>query len=93
MSTPTHAGLAAAILASVLAGCTGQGPIYDGTSMVGFFPFDGDRDAEYVNEDTSIAWHLMVHKVPETTVVDNRETATFEYSMDDGTLLYAVKCR
>ena len=80
-----------ASLLFILAGCTGEGPTYSGTSMTDFFPFDGGRDAEYVNDDTTVAWHLLTHMVPETVVVDNRETATWEYRMDDGTLLYAVK--
>jgi hypothetical protein len=59
--------------------------------MIDFFPFDGGRDAEYVNDDTTVGWKMLAHMVPEPEVVDNREIATFEYRMDDGTLLYAVK--
>ena len=83
--------LTAALLLS-LTGCDTGGTTYQGTSMVEYFPFDGGRDATYVNADTEgVPWHLMAHKVEPTENVDGREIATFEYSMEDGTLLYAVK--
>jgi len=83
--------LSSASMLFVLGGCSGDAPTYDGISMLDFFPFDGARDAEYVNDDTTVGWKMLAHMVPEPEVVDNREIATFEYRKDDGTLLYAVK--
>lgn len=81
----------ATLLLSLLA-CDGGGATFKGTSMIEYFPFDGSRDATYVNADTAgVPWHLLVHKVEPTENVDGREIATFEYAMEDGTLLYAVK--
>ena len=83
--------LSSASMLFVLGGCSGDAPTYDGISMIDFFPFDGARDAEYVNDDTTVGWKMLAHMVPEPEVIDNREIATFEYRKDDGTLLYAVK--
>ena len=83
--------LSPAAMLFVLGGCSGDAPTYDGISMIDFFPFDGARDAEYVNDDTTVGWKMLAHMVPEPEVIDNREIATFEYRKDDGTLLYAVK--
>lgn len=75
-----------------LAGCSGGGAAYNGTSMTEYFPFDGGRDGEFVNADSTIGYHLLTHKVEPTELAeDGRETATFEVSKDDGTLLYSVK--
>ncbi len=75
----------------LLAACEGSKTTYSGTAMGVYFPFDGGRDAEYVNADTNVAWHLMLHKVEPTETTEGREVATFEQSMDTGELLYSVK--
>lgn len=87
--------VALALVAPVIAalcGCPGGGSQYNGTSMVEYFPFDGGRDGEFVNNDSTIAYHQLTHKVEPTELAeDGRETATFEVSTNDGTLLYAVR--
>ncbi len=79
---------------ALLAGCGGPPTdSWNGTVMADFFPSDGSRDAEYVNDDsTNVTWHMLTHEVqPVETASDTRVTYTLEYSKDDGTLLYAVK--
>ena len=81
-----------AMLLLSLAACDGNGVNYPGTTMTDYFPFDGGRDATYVNADTEgVPWHLVTHKVEPTEQFEGREIATFEYSKEDGTLLYSVK--
>lgn len=73
-------------------GCAGGGSQYNGTSMAEYFPFDGGRHGEFVNNDSTVPYHLLTEKLEPTELdEDSRETATFEVSKDDGTLLYAVK--
>ena len=76
-----------------LIGCSGSSTTYGGTTMSPFFPQDGDRQAEYINEDaTNIAWKLVVEKITPVEMIDETEVVTWEWSRSDtGEVVGAVK--
>ena len=76
-----------------LTACTGTTPTFDGTKMSDFFPQDGDRQAEYINEDsTNIAWKLVVEKIEPVEMIDEVEVVTWEWSRSDtGEVIGSVK--
>ncbi len=79
----------ASLLLVSLLGC-GYGSssgAYNGTDMSIFFPFDGPREAEYVNDDPEVVPHLYMHmELPNGGDWGDdveRETATLEYSLGE----------
>lgn len=67
-----------------LVACTGAPPVFRGTQMSEFMPFDGERQAEYINEDAdNVPWKLVVEKVEPTSMQDGVELVTMEWSRDD----------
>ena len=67
-----------------LAACTGTAPAFRGTQMSDFMPLDGERQAEYINEDSdNVPWKLVVEKVEPTTMSDGVELVTMEWYRDD----------
>ena len=78
---------------ALFVGCTGSSTDFPGTRMSDFFPMDGERQAEYVNEDhDNIPWQLAVAKVEPIERVDDEDVVTFEWSnYDSGELVGAVK--
>lgn len=88
--------------AGLLAACTGglvdQGGVngdldgFNGVRMSDYFPQDGLRDAEYINDDAAVPFTLLVEKVSPVENVDGVEVVTWEWSRDDtGARLGAVK--
>jgi hypothetical protein len=76
-------------------GCTGGGSTYgyQGLKMSPYFPMDGERQAEYANEDVdNVPWKLEVEKVDETETSGSTEIVTWEQYRDDtAELVGAVK--
>jgi hypothetical protein len=68
----------------LLAACTGGTgtTTYKGTKMDDFFPFDGERQATYVNEDASIPYQLEMELAQPSEQVGDREVWTLEYYED-----------
>lgn len=78
---------------AVLSACNGDTTKFPGTKMSPYFPMDGARQAEYVNDDVEgTPWKLVVEKIEPVERVDEEEVVTFEWSRDDtGELVGAVK--
>jgi hypothetical protein len=78
---------------ALLAACEDTAPTFLGTTMSPYFPMDGDRQAEYNNEDVdNVTWQLFVEKIEPTERVNDEEVVTFEWSNgDSGELVGAVK--
>ena len=69
---------------ALLAACVDNAPKFQGTKMSPFFPMDGERQAEYVNEDVDgTPWQLFVEKIEPVERVDEEDVVTFEWSRDD----------
>jgi hypothetical protein len=81
------------LLLPLAVACTGNAPTYQGLKMSDYFPTDGQRDAEYVNDDPdTVPFTLEVQKVEPTETVGTTEVVTFEwYNEDTGELMGAVK--
>jgi hypothetical protein len=80
------------LLLPLLVACDGGTTTYRGTQLSEYFPYDGTRSAEYINEDTeNIGWKLVVDKLEPTSRQGDYELVTFEWSnFDDGSILGSV---
>lgn len=81
------------MLTLLLLACSGGAYTTQGTKVSDFFPFDGERNAVYLNDDESVDWELRVEKIDES-VVSGRTVVTMTYSQETDTALtelYAVK--
>lgn len=78
---------------SLLVACTDGMQEFKGTKMSDYFPQDGERVAEYTNDDTTTYdWKLRIEKDDQTERVDEEEVVTWEWSREDtGDLLGSVK--
>lgn len=77
---------------ALLAGCNGDPPGYKGTQMSPYFPYDGERLAEYYNADVdAVPWKLVVEKLEPTQRIGDYEVVTFEWSnYDTGEIVGSV---
>jgi len=77
------------LLSAVLMGCSGSSYQYAGHDVYKYYPLDGERAWEYATADED--WQLEVNKVTPTTMVDDVEVVTLEYSVKEPyVLLYGV---
>lgn len=74
------------------AACSRSVTDYSFYSMTAFFPVDGERRAEYMNEDApNVSWRLAVEKLEPVTEVNGDDIVTFEWSnLETGVLVGAV---
>lgn len=73
------------LLLSALVACDGGTTTFRGTQISGYFPYDGQRTAEYVNEaPEEVPWKLVVEKIEPTERVGDLEIVTFEWSKKEG---------
>lgn len=76
-----------ALLASA---CGGTAYQYSGRDVYDYFPLDGSRSWEYMN-DTVVDWQMRVEKLPNTADKGGVEVVTLEYSVKDPTeLLFSI---
>ncbi|MDP2311184.1 MAG: hypothetical protein Q8P18_34505 [Pseudomonadota bacterium] len=74
------------------AACTGGETTTRGTNLAPFFPTDGERSAEFINDADDVSWTLLVEKLEPTETIGGAELVTFEWSREDtGAVLGAVK--
>ena len=77
------------LMALSLIGCSGSSFQYAGHDTYKYFPLDGNRTWEYANEGED--WLLEVNKINPSTMIDDVEVISLEYSIKDPySLLYAV---
>ena len=81
------------LLPLVLLGCQPAAPGYPGTKMNEYFPFDGEREAEYINDDIeNVPWKLVIEKISPTELVDTAEVVEMEWTnFDTGDVLGSVR--
>ena len=63
--------------------CGGSKYAYNGQDLYEFFPLDGQRSWEYGQDDTTVAFQLVVDKNPVTTDEAGTEVVTLDYKSKD----------
>jgi hypothetical protein len=66
-------------------GCEAAPPTYTGFNMDDFFPFDGERTWEYVNDDPTIAYHVKAALDSEPQVLEGNAQRAY-------TINYTIEC-
>lgn len=72
------------VLVGLAAGCDGGATTYTGFPMDSFFPFDGNREWEYVNDDPSISYHVkgVLDPVFEAAEGGSQQIYTINYTIE-----------
>ncbi len=88
MSKPMRA----AIPTLLAVACGGTSYQYKGHNVYDYFPLDGQRSWEYLQNDASIDYVLEVEKLANTSQVGNWQVVPLEYRIQDPLeILYTVK--
>jgi hypothetical protein len=69
----------------VLVGCEPTPPTYNGFVMEDFFPFDGDRTWEFVNDDPTLSYHVIATLDPVFEAAENGAQHIY-------TINYTIEC-